>query len=134
MSMVTTVVDLGGPVWGGDPLYEDDTLTFAGAATYKPGTILARNSSTLKLVPFVVGGATGTGTPVAILTLETTAAGAGDKPIRALIRGDVRKQRLIILADGDADNLTKAHIDVLRTYGINVLNVSDLYVADNGTT
>ena len=43
-----------------DGEYESGLLTAAGAVTFKEGTILARDTSTLKFVPFVVGGVTQT--------------------------------------------------------------------------
>lgn len=110
----------------------DDLLTFAGAATVKSGTILARDSVSLKLVPFVKGGVTNeNGIPKAILTYEVTAAGAGDIPVRAGMAGHYRQQLLVIDADGDASNVDAAVIDQLRDYELLAISVQQLNILDN---
>lgn len=112
--------------------FRDDTLTFAGADTFVAGTILARDSVSLKLVPFVKGGVTNqNGIPKAILTYEVTAAGAGDVPVRAAVTGKYRKEELVIDADGDASNVDAAVIDQLRAYGLTPIDVSELNILDN---
>lgn len=115
-----------------DGTFRDDVLTAAGAATFKAGTILARDSATLKLVPFVVGGSTNeNGIPKAVLTYEVVATGAGDIPVRPLVRGDVRQERLVVHATGDASTITTAHREVLRDYGILALPSKQLAGLDN---
>jgi hypothetical protein len=112
--------------------FEDDALTFAGAATIKEGTILARDSSSLKLVPFVKGGTTNeNGIPKAVITYEVVATGGGDIPVRALISGVVRKELLVIDADGDSSNVDAKVRDELRDYNIDVVNVQELAEIDN---
>lgn len=126
-----TKVDTGGPLYRGGE-FQDDTLTFAGADTFAAGTILARDSSTEKLVLFVKGGSTnGNGVPKAVLTYEVTAAGAGDVPVRACIGGTFRKDKLIIDADGDDSNIDAPVLDQLRDYGILAESVSELNIQDN---
>lgn len=107
-------------------MHRDELLTFAGAGTVLAGTILARSSATNKLVPFVIGGATGSGTPVAVMTYDVTATGAGDVSVRALVKGEVNRNRLIVAADGNGNNLTNAHLDMLRDYGITPVDVQTL--------
>lgn len=115
-----------------DGKFNDELLTFAGAATVAAGTILARDSVSLKLVPYVKGGATNeNGIPKAVVTYDVTAAGAGDVAVRALVDGEVRFERLVINADGDNSNVDKAVRDQLRDYGITVKNVEQLSVLDN---
>jgi len=121
-----TNIDLGSVVFeSGD--FRDGLLTFAGAATMKSGTILARDSTNNKFVPFVVGGSTnGNGIPKAVLTYDVVATAAGDIPIRAMTSGAVRKQRLVINADGNASNITEAILDQLRDYKISTVDVQEL--------
>ena len=78
MSNITiTNVDTGNVILeSGD--FEDGALVFAGVATVLEGTILARDSVSLKFVPFVKGGATNeNGIPKAVITYEVTSTGAG---------------------------------------------------------
>ena len=129
--MTTTNNNLGG-VLIGDAEYQDDTLVFAGAATVAEGTILARDSVSLKLVIFVKGGATNeNGIPKVILTYDVTATGAGDEQVRAAIRGDFNATRLIIDADGDASSVDAAVLDQLRSYGLVAVDVQELNIQDN---
>jgi len=115
-----------------DPEYRDNLLTFAGAGTVAAGTILARDSVSLKLIPFVKGGSTNeNGIPKAIVTYNVTAAGAGDVSIRAAIAGKFRKEQLIINADGDDSNIDGAVLDQLRDYGLVSVDVTELGVLDN---
>lgn len=112
--------------------FRDDLLTFAGAATVKAGTILARDSASLKLVPYVKGGvANGNGIPKAILTYDVTAAGAGDESIRDMVSGTVRAQKLIIDADGDNTNVDNTVLDELRDYTLISIDVQELNIQDN---
>lgn len=112
--------------------FEDDTFTFAGAATILAGTILARDSVSEKLIPFVKGGATNdNGIPKAIISYQISATGAGDLPIRALIGGTVRKERLVINADGDDSNIDSVVRDQLRDYAQIAIDVQELSILDN---
>ena len=132
MSNITiTNNDLGSVVYK-DGEFRDDLLTFAGADTFAEGTILARDSVSLKLVPFVKGGVTNeNGIPKTVLTYEVSATGAGDVAVRSLVSGTVRKERLIIDADGDDSNVDNAVIDQLRDYSIVAANVQELNILDN---
>lgn len=115
-----------------DGEFEDGPLTFAGAATILAGTILARDNVTDKYVPFVKGGSTqGNGEPKVVMTYAVTATGAGDVQVRALISGYVRKERLVIDADGDDTNVDEVVRDQLRDYDIVVQNVAELSQLDN---
>lgn len=132
MSNITvTNNDLGSSVLQSGE-FRDELLTFAGAGTIAEGTILARDSVSLKLVPFVKGGITNeNGIPKAVVTYDVTATGAGDIPIRAGISGEYRKERLIIDADGDDSNIDAKVIDQLRDYGLTPVNVTELAILDN---
>lgn len=112
--------------------FEDHVITVGGAVTLAAGTILARNTSTLKFVPFVIGGETaGNGVPGAVLTYPVASSGAGDVAARILIAGKVKKERLIEDGDGDASNLTAAHYDDLREVGIIPVSTKQLGEYDN---
>lgn len=112
--------------------FRDELITFTGADTFAAGTILARDSVSGKLVPFVKGGTTNeNGIPKAVLTYDVTAAGAGDVSARVAISGSFRKEELIIDADGDDTNIDGAVIDQLRDYGLIPVNVAELGIQDN---
>ena len=132
MSNITiTNNDLNSPILQ-DADFRDELITFAGADILAPGTILARDSVSLKLVIFVKGGTTNeNGIPKAILTYEVEATGAGDVPVRAAVAGKYRKEKLVIDADGDDSNIDNAVIDQLRDYGLTPINVDELNIADN---
>ena len=123
-NLVITNNDIGNVILeGGATDFEDGLLTVGGAVTVLEGTILARDSSTLKFVPFVKGGvANENGIPKAVLTFEIVAAGAGDESFRAMVHGKVRTERLIIDADGDGSNVDSAVTDELRDYGITAIS------------
>lgn len=112
--------------------FRDELLTFAGAGTVVEGTILARDSVSLKLVPFVKGGVTNeNGIPKAIVTYDVVAEGAGDETIRAGVSGKYRKERLVIDADGDGSNVDAAVMDQLRDYGLVPVDVNEMNILDN---
>lgn len=124
-------VDIGNAVLQG-AAFRDELLTFAAPGTVLAGTILARDSVSLKLIPFVKGGTTNEdGIPKAILTYPVTAAGAGDEAIRAGVEGQYRLERLVIDADGDASNIDAAVMDQLRAYGLTPIDVQELNILDN---
>lgn len=132
MSMTVTNVDLGNVILQ-DAKFRDELLTFAAGGTVVEGTILARDSVSGKLVPFVI---TGTPTnennvPKAILTYDVTATAAGDVAIRAGVAGGFRKERLVVDADGDDSNITDAILDQLRDYGLVPVDVAELGILDN---
>lgn len=109
-----------------------ELIVFAGADTYVEGTILARDSVSLKLVLFVKGGSTNeNGIPKAVLTQELVATGAGDLKSNVLIGGQVRLSKLIIDSDGDGSNIDKAVTDQLRDYGIESFDSVQLAEFDN---
>jgi head decoration protein D len=113
-------------------ILQDELINFAGADVFAPGTILARDSSTLKLRLFVKGGSTnGNGVPKAVLAYEVDAAGAGDVKARVIVKGHVNRNRLIIDADGDGSAIDGAVLDQLRDYGIVASTVKQLADYDN---
>jgi hypothetical protein len=84
-----------------------------------------------KLVPFATDGAGGAQLPKAIVTFDVVAAGAGNEPIRAMVSGIVRKQRLIIDADGDGSNITDEILDLIRDFSLISIDVQELNILDN---
>ncbi len=115
-----------------DPVFKDELITFTGAATLLAATLLARDSVSLKLVPYVKGGTTNeNGIPKAMITQDVEAAGAGDIAVRAMVQGRVRAGDLVIDADGDASNIDDAVLDELRDYGIVGLSTTQLAQLDN---
>jgi hypothetical protein len=117
-------------VWA--PVFKDEIVTAAGAAVFAAGTILARDSVSLKLVLFVKGGSTNeNGVPKAVLTQDLEFAGAGDLPVKAMVEGQVRTGDMIIDSDGDASNIDAAVLDQLRDYGIVGLSTTQLAELDN---
>lgn len=130
-NITITNIDRGGVVLR-DAEFQDGELTFAGAGTVLEGTILARDSSTKKFVPFVAGGSTNeNGIPKAVITYTVAATGAGNIPVRVLVSGVVNRNRLVIHGDGDGSNVTDAVADQLRDYGIVAQKVSQLGRYDN---
>ena len=130
-NLTVTNVDVGSVILEGGS-FRDNVITFAGADVLAEGTLLALDSATLKWVIFVKGGATNeNGIPKAVLTYEVEALGAGDVPARALIAGEVRKQRLIIDLDGDDSNIDNAVIGQLQDFSIIAIDVQELNNLDN---
>lgn len=128
--VVTNNQTRGVTIW--DLVFKDELVTFAGAATLLAGTILARDSVSLKMVPYVKGGvANENGIPKAMLLDDLVAAGAGDERCRPIIGGIVRAGDLVIDADGDASNVDDAVLDELRDYGIEALSTTQLAELDN---
>ena len=125
-----TNIDLGNVILS-DAEFDDDVIAFAGADDLAEGTILARTTATGKLGIYATDGAGGLDEPVAVLTYPVSATGEGDVPVRVLVAGKVRKERLIIDADGDDSNITKAIEDELRGVSIIPVNVDELNILDN---
>jgi hypothetical protein len=96
----------------------DETLT-AAIKTYPVGTLLARDTATKKLVPYVKGGTTnGNGIINSVLTAELVASASQDYNVSVMIAGQVDKDLLIIDADGNASNVDAAIVDELAKMGI----------------
>lgn len=117
----------------GDAVYRDELLTFGGADTLLAGTLLARHSTSGKLIPYVKTDTptNGNNVPKAVLPYEVSATAAGDVPIRALVAGKVKRERLVVDADGDDSSLTDAILDELRDFGIVAIDTQQLSQLDN---
>ncbi len=130
-NLTITNVDIGSVIMQ-DGQFRDDLLTVGGAVTVLSGTILARDSISLKLVPFVKGGvANENGVPKAVLTYDVTSTGAGDESIRDMVSGSVRAERLIIDADGNNSNVDNKVLDQLRDFALVSIDVQELNILDN---
>ena len=130
-NLTITNVDTGNVILK-DAKFDDGLLTLAGADTIAEGTILARDSVSLKYVLYVKGGSTNeNGIPKGVITYEAVSTGAGDIPVRVMVSGYVKQERLIIDADGDASNIDNAVRDQLRDYGIIPQSVNELNIQDN---
>lgn len=114
-------------VW--EPIFQPELVTFTAAGTLAAGTILARSTATLKMVPFVIGGVTaGNGIPSAVLINDVTATAAGDVSASPLIGGQVRTGDLVTAAAG---TITAAELDALRSFGIIGRTTNQLSIQDN---
>lgn len=112
--------------------FEDVLFTSAGAATYLDNTLVARDTSTLKIVPFVKGGTTdGNGVVYGILTKGFSASGAGDTATRVMLTGEISKIKTVIHADGDSSNIDGAVKMTAKDTGIVIVDSVSLHVADN---
>jgi hypothetical protein len=130
---VNTPIDLG-TVQVRDCEFQTELLTLAGVDELKEGTILARDSVSLKLRLFVKGGSTnGNGVPKVVLahTVSTATVGSHDVAVRVIQKGILNFRRLVIDADGDNSNVDSAVRDQLRAYGLTPVNVEQLGRVDN---
>lgn len=131
MSNITiTNVDMGSVILSYAE-FQDDVLNFAGEATVVEGTILGRLEANDKLVPFNPAGDNGSQNIVGVLTYDVSRGSAGDVPVRNMIAGTVRTERLIIDEDGDGSNIDKPILDALRSTGITPVSVTELNILDN---
>lgn len=113
--------------------FQDTTITFAGAATYAKGTLLAVPTAAPS-GPYVLwanGGADGSEVPKAVLTYPVTATGAGAVHARVLVKGVVRLEKLIEHATGDGSNIDAENVRQLQDVGITALSTDQLSAQDN---
>lgn len=64
--------------------------------------------------------------PIAVLTYDVTATGAGNVSAQVLVAGLVKKERLIVNSTQDGSLITTAHLDMLRDYSIVVQSAKQL--------
>jgi len=108
--------------------FRDDLLGGIAAADYPEGTILARITGSENLVEFVPGGALGTDIPVAVLTAPASIDGVTTIPVRVLVAGSVRDERLSIANATAIDDVIR---DQLRDTSIIPITVTELNQLDN---
>lgn len=80
------------------------------------------------VVIYATAGAGGAQIPSMVLTYEVTTTGATTVAARALVKGEVRRERLVIDAGG---TVTDAIVDQLRDYGIVAEKVNEFNIYDN---
>ena len=135
-NMTRTVLDYGSIVLKSGNI-QPFSLTATAEKTYLRGTILARDTSTGKLVEYVKGGSTnGNGVPLALFLAEETIVTAAEvtatvTKVSCFTEATLRQERLVIVADGDASNVDYIEIDGLRNMNIDVSKVTDQSVLDN---
>ena len=111
-----------------EPVHEDAVAVFGGAATWPAGSVLGKVTASGKYARFAPGAADGSEVPIAVLSQDVEAAGAGDVPIRPVIAGRVRAGDLVNNVDAA---LTAVQIDQLRDYSIIALGITQLAELDN---
>ena len=111
-----------------EPVHEDAVAVFGGAATWPAGSVLGKVTASGKYARFAPGAADGSEVPIAVLSQDVEAAGAGDVAIRPLIAGRVRAGDLVNNVDAA---LTAVQIDQLRDYSIIALGTTQLAELDN---
>jgi len=111
-----------------EPVHEDAVAVFGGAATWPAGSVLGKVTASGKYARFAPGAADGSEVPIAVLSQDVEAAGAGDVPIRPVIAGRVRAGDLVNNVDAA---LTAVQIDQLRDYSIIALGTTQLAELDN---
>ncbi len=79
-------------------------------------------------VIFAVAGVGGAQIPSMVLTYESVQTGVVDVSARAMVSGQVRREKLVIDAGG---TVTDRIVDALRDFGIVALSVSELNIQDN---
>lgn len=129
-NLTTTNVDLGNVILS-DAEFRDELIMFDGAGSLAEGTILGRLTAGGNLAPFDPAGTDGEEVPVAVITYDVEATGAGNVAARVMIAGKVRQERLIIDEDGDDSNIDNVILDQLRNVGITPVSVRELNILDN---
>lgn len=129
---VITNVDTGS-VEIRDGEFQDQEITFAGAATYVAGTLLGVLTAA-PAGPYFAwdsGGVDGTEIAVAVLTYDVEAVGAGNVPARPLVAGVVNKDRLVEFGVVGQANITEETIRQLTDNKITALDTQQLGRVDN---
>ena len=117
-----------------DNMYADITLNAGGAVTYPEGQVLAFDASADKYK------ITESGTPAVanakvVLAEEAVFSGAGDKLVRAIVKGGVDASKLVFdgtdtlatIPAGSEDNF----LLYLRRYGIYAVTLAEQRIQDN---
>lgn len=97
-------------------------------------TLLALDTSTLKLVPYVKGGSTnGNGVVYGVLTQGITATASGDTAVRVALGPGLKllKAKTIIQADAASTNIDATVKALCLDKGINLIESTNLHTADN---
>ena len=116
-------------------VFELAGMTFTltdGATDFVAGDKFALTvSADGKMYPYATDGLGGVQKPLMVITYDVVATAAGNVTCSPMKTGEVRKERLIIAADGDDSNITDAILDELRSAGIASQKYTDDSVLDN---
>lgn len=113
------------------------TAPGGGATQFATADVIAMTTtaqSGTPLVLFDVDGVNGAQVPVAILPYEVAKTSSGSVAADALYAGVVKKEKLVIDADGDSTNVTDHVMDQLASAGFTVVFNTDVSVLDNGAS
>lgn len=116
--LVTTVVAAGMTF-----LVTDGATDFA-AADFFTITVVVDGDAVI----YAVDGIGGAQIPSMVLTYEAVATGVEDQAQRAMVAGEVRREKLVIDAGG---TITDRLVDQLRDFGIVARSVTELNIQDN---
>lgn len=83
------------------------------------------------LVPYATAGVGGAQIPIEVLTYELVTTAGGDFPVRPMVSGEVKKERLVIDGSAAGVGITDAILDQLRDYGIVATDFTELNKLDN---
>lgn len=110
-------------LWEGDARYSRDvvTLSFAGAATWKVGTVLGKITANGKFRISNDGGSDGTEVAVAVLAETVTASGAGDVKAVAIRRLAICK-KLGLQWDASYDTQNKKDAAMVELEAVGILS------------
>lgn len=106
-----------------------EQAVIAGQATdsFVAGTILGRITSGGKYYPYNVGNSpAGTVTPVGILMNDVSTTNGVDSPCNVLLAGEVDAALITIDGSEAGVGITDAIKDALRTFGIHVVDKTEL--------
>jgi len=125
-STISVAAGTGGLTWA------TPTAGTGQAGVHLDNTLLAFDTSTLKLVPYVKGGSTnGNGVVYGVLTNGFTATSSGDTAIRVMIGGILLKSKTVIDVDGDASNIDATVKFLCVDKGLFLEESTNLHTADN---
>ncbi len=113
------------------------TTTAGGGTDWDTGDVItctAAAQTGTPLVLFDIDGTNGAQVPVAILPYAVTTTGSGSVAADAMFAGVVRKEKLVIDADGDSTNVSDHVCDQLANAGFTVVFCTDVSVLDNGAS
>lgn len=106
---------------------QQSVLTGLGADVFTAGTLLGRITATGKYYVYNVGDTpAGTGTIVGILMNDVTTTDTSDYPIQVLLAGEVDSALITIDGSAVGTGITEAIKDSLRTFGIFVVDKTEL--------
>ena len=124
-----TNVDIGSVALE-DARYDDDIFVAAGAITLEEGTVLGRVTASGKLYLFDKSASDGTEVPIKVMGYKKVIEAAGDIPVRPILSGGVKKDRLIIAAGGDT-TVDDVVVDQLKDSSIVAQTVTEQLILDN---